>query len=61
MPCARITPFRPSACRRYSSSKDGGVKLEVDGVVDVDRVFRRIDGMAMRRQEMAHRGGDSCD
>lgn len=41
--------------------KDSGVKMEVDGVADIDRVFRRIDGMPMRKQEMAERGGDPCD
>jgi len=40
--------------------KDGGVKLEADGVADLDRVFRRIDGMPVRRQEMAGRGREPC-
>lgn len=40
--------------------KDGGVKMIADGVADIDRVFQRIDGMPMRRQEMSERGMDSC-
>ncbi len=41
--------------------KDGGVKLEVDGVARLDRVFRRIDAMPMRRQEMSQGATDPCD
>ena len=36
--------------------KDGGVKLRVDGVPELDRVFALIDGMPMRRAEMRERG-----
>jgi hypothetical protein len=32
--------------------KDGGEKLRSDGVVEPDRIFRLIDSMPMRRDEM---------
>ena len=41
--------------------KDGGRKMAVDGVADLDAVFERIDGMPMRRREMAERGSPDCD
>ena len=40
--------------------KDGGVKMRVEGIADLDAVFQRIDGMPMRRREMAERGPDGC-
>lgn len=36
--------------------KDGGVKLQSTAITDLEPIFTRIDGMPMRRQEMAHRG-----
>jgi hypothetical protein len=41
--------------------KDGGVKLDVDGVAALSLVFQRIDGMPMRRREMAERDAARCD
>lgn len=40
--------------------KDGGVKMRVSGVAELDAVFRRIDGMPMRRSEMKRRGRPDC-
>ncbi len=41
--------------------KDGGAKMAVDGVADMDAVFERIDGMPMRQREMRNREDPGCD
>ncbi len=45
--------FQPGGFKLVLVGKDGGVKLERDGVVTPDELFAIIDRMPMRRREMA--------
>ncbi|MEL7303636.1 MAG: DUF4174 domain-containing protein [Pseudomonadota bacterium] len=46
----------PGGFRVILVGKDGGAKLSSGAPVSMGRVFRLIDGMPMRRQEMRRRG-----
>lgn len=67
---ARLSPERARSLRAHHGvprdrvatilvGKDGGVKLNLDGVAALSQVFQRIDGMPMRQREMAE-GDAGC-
>ena len=69
---ARLSPERARSLRAHHGvprdrvatilvGKDGGVKLNLDGVAALSQVFQRIDGMPMRQREMAEGGAERCD
>ena len=46
--------FQPGGFRIVLVGKDGGIKLEQEEVLDPETLFSLIDGMPMRRNEMAN-------
>ncbi|NJM55056.1 MAG: DUF4174 domain-containing protein [Verrucomicrobiae bacterium] len=48
----RTWPAGPNGVRTLLLGKDGGVKLDRAEIVSWDEIFRRIDSMPMRQQEM---------
>ena len=54
MPSPLRQGFQPGGFRIVLVGKDGGIKLEQEEVLDPETLFSLIDGMPMRRNEMAN-------